>query len=214
MSNHSSVATPPQRKATFRLGQRQLSRLSLGVILFSIAVIFLLGYQIVQGFIVTRNIMVASTNLKQLYGAMGGYALDTNGDFPDAKVWRDQTVGYLSASPGTPGGKMSFLNGATDSGAVGYVYNTLASKYNPERGETADKKAIPASKLVLLIERRGVSKDANETVEIPPQTSEQGIQALGKVLEFPHKADDKDAATALVLFADGHIERKTRRDLQ
>ncbi len=51
MSNPSSVASPTQRKATFRLGQRQLSYLSLGVIVFSVAVILLLGYQIVHGFI-------------------------------------------------------------------------------------------------------------------------------------------------------------------
>lgn len=214
MSNSSSAGASPQRKATFRLGQRQLSRLSLGVILFSIAIILLLGWQIVQGFIITRNMMVASDNMKALYRAMGGYALDNDGEFPEAKVWRDQAAGYLSASPGTPGGKMSFLNGNTDSGSVGYVYNLLASKYNPERGETPNKKAIPASKLVLLIEKHGVSKDANETIAIPPQTTEQGIQALGKMLEFPHKSDDKDTATAIVLFADGHIERKTRRDLQ
>ena len=214
MSNHSSVAGSPQRKATFRLGQRQLSYLSLGVILFSIAIISLLGWQILQGFIITRNMMVARDNLKKLYDAMGSYALDTDGNLPEASKWRDQTVGYLSASPGTPGGKLSFLNGGTDSGAVGYAYNTLASKYNPEKGETPDKKSIPANKLVVLIEKHGVSKDANATVTIPPQTSEQGIQALGKALEFPHKSDDKDAATAMVLFADGHIERKTRRDVQ
>lgn len=212
MSDISSAA--PQRKATFRLGQRQMSFLSLGVIALSLAVIVLLGYQVVRNFIITRNMMVAADNMKQLYRAMGGYAMDTNGAFPDADKWRDQTSGYLSASPGTPGGKLSFLTGATDSGEVGYVFNSLASKYNPEAGETPDKKQIPANRLVLLIEKHGVPKNANESMPIPPQTSEDNIQALGKILQFPHHADDADGATAVVLFADGHIERKTRREFR
>jgi prepilin-type processing-associated H-X9-DG protein len=205
---------PPQRRATFRLGQRQLSGLSLGVIILSSLIVLLFGYQVVHNFIITRNIITAENNLRQLYKAMGSYAMDTDGQLPDATRWRDQTVGYLSASPGTPGGKLSFLNGTTDSGTVGYAFNTLASKYNTETGETPNRKPIPANRLILLIEKRGVAKNANETVTIPPQTSEESIQELGRILQFPHRSDDGDGATAVVLFADGHIERKTRSQLR
>jgi hypothetical protein len=216
MSDSSFSDTPPrpERKATLRLGQRELSLISLGVIIFSVVIVAFFGYRIYLNFKITRDLIVAENNLRALYTAMRGYAQDWEGNLPAAEKWVDQTAGYLSAPPNSPGGPLAYLQGPADSGSVGYVFNDLASGYNVETNKSAKGEVINPARLVLLIERPGVSREENNHVSIPVQGNRPGEQALLKELAFPHNSDDTEKATAVVLYANGKIQRVMRIDLK
>ena len=216
MSNPSVSEMParPERKATLRLGQRELSLISLGVIIFSVFIVGFFGYRIFLNFKTTRNLILAESNLKAIYTGMRGYAQDWEGKMPDASKWVEQTAGYLSAPRGTKEGPLAYLQGPADSGTVGYVFNELASGYNVETGKNAQGRVINPANLILLIERPGVSREASVHVRIPVQSNLQGREALEKELVFPHNADDTENATTVVLFANGKIQRMLRRDFK
>jgi hypothetical protein len=213
---HVESPAPPrfERKATVRLGQRELSRITLVVVLLVLGVLAFGGWRVFKNFKAQRDIVIATTNLHALSNAMQAYSLDWDDRLPPAESWTDAVVGYLSAPPGTPGGKMSYLHGPGDGETVGYVYNDLAAGYNlhPTYEKQDRQKEVDPGRLVLLIERPGAME--NEHVHIPPQDSLQGEQALAKELSFPHYADDTNNATTVVLFADGTIRRFTRRDFK
>ncbi len=199
----------PEKKATLRLGQRELSLISLAVILLITGALVFGGYRLFVSFRSQRNIVMAQSNLVALYKAMRGYAQDWDYRLPPADTWTDAVQGYLPSPPGMPGGKEAYLHGPSDLGEVGYVYNDLAAGYNLERPEL--QKSASPNRLVLLIEKPGAGRNAHAV--IPPQGNAQGEAALAKMLSFPHYADDAERATTLILYADGHIERPIRRDL-
>lgn len=204
------VAARPERKATLRLSQRELSRISLAVVLVIVAALGLAGYRVFVNFKSQRDIVIGKSNLLAIYKALRGYSLDYEGRLPPAETWTDVALGYLSASPGTPGGKEGLLHGPGDGETIGYVYNDQAAGYNLETGKDADGNLLDPSRVVLLIERPGAQ--ANTHVKIPPQGSAQGEQALFKELAFPHYEDDTRNATTVILFANGNIVTRTRRD--
>lgn len=205
---------PPERRATLRLGQRELSLISLTVIVLSVALVGFFGYRIFLNFKVTRNLIVAENNLRALYTAMRGYAQDWEGRLPDANRWVEQTLGYLSAPRGMSGGPQVYLQGPADAGTVGYAYNELASGYNVETGKNAKGEVVNPGQLVLLIERPGVTPEQSATVRIPLQTNLQARDALEKELAFPHNSDDTENATTVVLYANGRVQRLIRRDFK
>jgi hypothetical protein len=207
---------PPrfERKATVRLGQRELSRITLAVVLLVLGTLAFGVWRVFKNFKAQRDVVIATTNLHALYNALSVYSEDWDSRLPLAETWTDAATGFLSAPPGTPGGKMSYLHGPGDGETVGYVYNDLAAGYNlrPTYAEQDRQKEVDPGRLVLLIERPGAKENAH--VRIPPQDSLQGEQALAKELSFPHYADDTDNAMTVVLFADGTIRRFTRRDFK
>lgn len=212
------MQTPvPKRKATVRLSQRELSRISLAVVLVIVGLLLFGLFRVFQGFKSSRDIVIAQDNLLALHKAMRQYAGDWDNRLPDAEKWRDSTLGYLSAPPHKPGGAMAYLHGPGDNGTVGYVYNDLASGYNVETGKTSKEKTgvempVDPSRLVVLIERPDAPDNAH--VRIPPQGNAQGEAALYKELTFPHNSQDEVNATTLVLFADGSVSRLLRRDFK
>ncbi len=204
-------APRPERRATLRLGQRELGAISITVILVIVAALGLAGYRIFLGFKSTRDLVIADSNLHALYSAMQRYSEDWDDRLPSAPDWTDKVAGYLSAPPNTPGGAQSYLHGSGDSVAVGYVYNDLAAGYNLRPTGTNDRqRQIDPGQLVLLIERPDAPRNAH--VAIPPQGSAQGEQALYHELAFPHFADDTKEATTVVLFANGSLRRYKRLD--
>ena len=204
----------PERKATLRLGQRQLGLISLVAI--SLVVVGLLygGYKGFIDFKITRDVIIAEDNMRALYKAMNGYAADWDNKLPTADKWTDQVTGYLSASPGTPGGKMSYLKAENEQGTpLHYVYNDLASDYKMERVTAQEQRtAIEPGRMVLLIEAPGEAVNAH--VRIPPRNTPEGEAALAKLLTFPHNIQDPDKATAVIIYANGSTERLTRKDLR
>lgn len=211
----SPISPKTDRKATLRLGQRELSLISIGAIIFSVAILAFFGYRIYLNFRITRDLIVAENNLRALYTAMhSGYAQDWEGKLPTAAKWVEQTAGYISAPPNTPGGPMSYFQGAADSGKVGYVFNDLASGYNVETGKNAKGEAINPSRLVLLIERPGVPPDKSIHIPIPLQGNMQGEEALLKELKFVHNSDDTKTATTVILYANGRVQRVQRQDFE
>src|SRR3954471_7311589 len=94
----------PERKATFRLGQRQLSLMSLAVIVVIVLGLGVGMYSMYIQFKITRDLTIADSNLHALHQAVHGYAMDNDEQLPKAEEWTDQVSGYLSAPPGTPGG--------------------------------------------------------------------------------------------------------------
>jgi hypothetical protein len=211
----SPAPLPTERKATLRLGQRELSLISIGAIVISVAIVAFFGYRIYLNFRITRDLIVAENNLRALYTAMhSGYAQDWEGKLPTAEKWVDQTAGYISAPPNTPGGPRAYLQGPADAGKVGYVFNDLASGYNVETGKNARGEVINPSRLVLLIERPGVAPDVSTHTSIPLQGNLPGEQALLKELRFVHNSDDTKTATTVILFANGRVQRLERRDFE
>src|SRR5579871_2130485 len=108
----------PERKATLRLGQRELNRITLIVIAIIAAALLYAGYRGMQGFKAHRDVMLARDHLLALHKAMQGYALDWDGHLPPADHWMDSVSGYLSAPPNTPGGPKSYLHGPGDGETV------------------------------------------------------------------------------------------------
>lgn len=220
MANSDLSETPvqPERKATLRLGQRELSRLSLVVVVLIVVPLLFGLYRVFLGFRAQRDVVVAQDNLHALYNAMSAYANDWDQKLPPAESWTDKVAGYLSAPANKPGGRLSYLHGSGDNGEISYAYNELASEYNldpiarEKEFQTTHKKIVDPARLILLIEQPGAGPNAH--VSIPPQDSVQGEEALAKQLAFPHYSDQGDNATTLVLFANGNIVRYTRRDLK
>ncbi len=203
-----------QRKATLRLGQRELSRLSLLVILVIVAGLAYGGWKAIEGFRTRRDLVIAQDNLLNLYRGMRGYALDYDSKLPPAESWSDAVLGYLSGSQARPGGREAFLKGTSDSGPVSYVYNDAASGYNlePNGKESANSRRIDPHDLILLVERVGESHNAHAS--LPPRDSIAHEEELAKQLVFPHAADDEMNASTIILYADGNIVMLTRRDIK
>ncbi len=208
----------PERRATVRfgLGQRQLSRITLFVVVLIVGALGFAAYRMAMGFKSDRDVVIARDNMLALYKAMRGSAQDWDEKLPTAEDWTDKVRGYLSAPPNKPGGKESYLNGPADAGTVGYVYNDLAAGYNLNGavtdmfGKTVGAKQAEPKYVVLLIERVGVLPNAHEL--IPPTDTPAGQDALHRLLTFPHGSDDPDNARTVVLYANGTIETLTRRD--
>lgn len=207
---------PPRRRATLRLSQRELTRISLGVILIIVGSLGFLGYRAILGFRSSHDILIAKQNLHMLHEAFYNYAQDWDNRLPPAERWTDAISGYIS-SMGQAGGHLAALHGPCDSGTVGYVYNDLAAGLNIESGKregAKDKyrKNIDPSRLILLIERPGVEENVH--VLIPPQGNPEGEAALLKQLAFPHGSDDTESASTVVLYADGSHRVWTRHDFK
>ena len=202
--------TPPTRRrtATVRLSQRELSRISLAVVLVIIGALGFLGYRAMLGFKANHDLLIGKQNLHMLHEAFSHYALDWDQALPPADRWTDAVAGYLSSS-GQPGGPMASLHGPGDGPAITYVYNDLAAGQSTESGA---RRTIDPSRLILLIERPGAGP--NEHVRIPPQTNPQAEKALLKQLAFPHGSDDAESASTVVLYASGTQRVLTRRDLR
>jgi hypothetical protein len=202
----------PEKKATLRLSQRELTRLSTTVVLILVLLMLYGGYRAFLNFKAGRDAVIARDNLHRLHGAFKAYAQDWDGRLPPAANWTEAIQGYLTAPPGTPGGPASYLQGPGDGETVRYVYNELAAGYNlePTRPEEDRQKDLPPDQLVLLIEQPGAKPNA--TNKIPPQNSAQAEDELFKQLNFPHNAGDMEKATTVVLYASGRIKYIIRKD--
>lgn len=210
--NNEAPATRPERKATMRLGQRELNCISLAVILLVTGSAVAVAIRIFGNMHSLRDIQITDENMHTLYKAMQRYADDWDSRLPPAENWMEAVRGYLSSPPGKPGGVNAYLSGSGDGGRVGYVYNELAAGYNLQPAGRDDRQqSVPPGKLVLLIERPDAPPNAH--TRIPPQLDAASEQALFKELAFPHFADDSQNATTVILFADGSTRRLFRRDL-
>lgn len=211
----SETETPEFKpRATWRLGQRELTRLTIAVIALIVMGLLYGGWKAVEGFKTKRDLVIAQDNLLNLYRAMGSYAPDYDSKLPPAETWADGIFGYLNSSQVRPGGREAFLNGTSELGAVAYVYNDAASGYNLEpTGKEDDRQLkIAPHDLILLIERVGAPRNAH--AYLPPQDTIAHEQELAKLMSFPHDAEDDKNASTLVLYADGHIMTLTRQDFK
>ena len=205
----SDMTGMPRKKATIRLGQREMGRLSALVLVILALALFFGGYHLFRNFKSRRDIVIGRSNLLAIYKALNGYAQDWDSRLPDAKTWSDNVAGYLSVPQGTPGGPLSLLHGPGDNGTVGYVYNDAASGYNLEPTGKNDRQAgISPDRLVLLIERVGAPLNAHE--DIKPEDEDQ--KDFFHRLTFPHYSEDAENATELVLYANGRILERKRSE--
>jgi hypothetical protein len=211
----SETETPEFKgKATWRLGQRELTRITMAVIAVIVAGLLYGGWKAVEGFKTKRDMVIAQDNLLNLYRGIRGYAMDYDSKLPPAESWSDAVVGYLNSSQARPGGREAYLTGTSELGNVGYVYNDAASGYNlePNGKENDRQRKIDPAHLILLIERVGAPRNAH--ANLPPQDSVANEEELAKQLTFPHDAEDDKNASTLVLYADGNIVTLTRQDIK
>lgn len=215
-----SFFLPEPGKATrrFKLGQRQLTRLSVAFVLVVLIGVGIALNRVYLSFKAERDLVITKTNETEIYKALRACTLDYDNKLPGATQWETIALGYLSVPAGTPGGRMSLLHAPSDEGTVGYVFNSEAAHYDYEPPSSFEhlSQAPPhqtsPGNLVLLIER--VNATMNASVPIPPQNTQQGRDALYKLLQFPHGVSDPKTAKTAILYADGHIEVDTRRDFQ
>lgn len=209
----------PERKATIRLGQRELSRITLVFALF-IAVGASYGvYRMFLGFKAQRDIVISKDNLRSLYQAFKSYSQDFDGKLPPTANWTGWVSGYLP-STSRPGGRMALLHGPSDEGEIGYVYNTLAAGYDyepqssflPQHQKTVAQQADP-DHLILLIERPNAP--INATAILPYPDSPEHQEELYKQLSFPHSGDGgRNQARTVILYTSGRIEVVQRKDMR
>ena len=181
----SETETPEFKgKATRRLGQRELARITMAVIAVIVVGLLYGGWKAVEGFKTKRDLVIAQDNLLNLYRAMRGYALDYDSKLPPAENWSDAVLGYLSSSQARPGGKEAYLIGTSELGPVAYVYNDAASGYNlePNGKEDDRQRKIDPHNLILLIERVGAPRNAH--AYLPPQDSVAHRGGVGETVEF------------------------------
>jgi hypothetical protein len=212
-----SLQPVPHRNATVRLSQRELTRISCGVVAFIMLVLGFLGYRAMLGFKANHDLLIAKENLHRLHQALYNYAQDWDQRLPPAEHWSEAISGYLSSSSGQPGGPLASLHGPGDGAKIGYVYNDLAAGYSLESGKRdsaghGERNAVDGSRMVLLIERPGAGED--EHVVIPPQGNATADKALFELLAFPHGADDAEHAATVVLYANGSQSVLIRRDFR
>jgi hypothetical protein len=210
-----SLQPMPRRRATVRLSQRELTRISCGVVVFIIMVLGFLGYRALLGFKANHDLSIATDNLKRLHQAFYNYAQDWDQRLPPTEHWSEAISGYLSSGGVQPGGPLASLHGPGDGAKIGYVYNDLAAGYSLEPGNrdmAGTQNAVADTRLVLLIERPGAGPD--EHVVIQPQGNATAEKALFELLAFPHGADDVDHAATVVLYASGSQRVMTRRDFR
>lgn len=207
----------PRRKATVRLGRREMAWISISII---VAILLLFLYIVFRGFMsykVSHDLTIGRENLNSIYKAMGAYAEDYDRILPPAEEWYFVAQGYLSNTR-RAGGKESLLRGPGDGKTIRYVFNSLASGLNLETGEPGANvkkmgyKTLNPSEVVLLIERPGGKE--GETVFIPPINTRSARTKLYEELAFPHGVDEGDKAKTLILYANGSIRTWTRKDLQ
>ncbi len=211
----SEIETPEfKRKATWRLGQREMTRISLAIVALIVMALLYGGWKAVEGFKSRRDLVIAQDNLLNIYRAMRGYSLDYDSKLPPAESWSDAVSGYLNSSQARPGGKEAYLTGTSELGAVGYVYNEAAAGYNLEPNGKADdrRNKIDPHDLLLLVERVGAPRNAHAL--LPPQDNLSHKEELLKQMSFPHYADDDKNAMTVLLYADGHIVTQTRLDMK
>ncbi len=214
-SELSEPVTPrPERKATLKLGQRELSLISIGVVAFVVIGLLLGGYRTYKNFKSQRDIVINQSNLHSLFTALQQYAQDYDGVLPPADRWLDAISGYIAVPQGTPGGVAGILQGPGDEGSVGYVYNEEAAGYNLEpKAEKEDRqRGLPPKYLPLLIERPGAERNAHEKLGTTDTAEHEA--AFAKSLQFPHYSADPDNAATVILLATGSIQRSIRRDFQ
>jgi len=199
----------PERKATLRIGQHGLNVILVIVIMCIAVPLLFLGYRVALNFKAKRDITIAESNLHGLFQALYQYSLDWDGKLPPADAWTDDAAGFLPSASGIAGGKESYLKGPGDGETIRYEYNDLAAGF--DMLEDRNRKVEPGD-LVLLIEHPGADK--NSHIPIPRQGNAQAESALYKLLAFPHYADDPDNATTVILFANGRVSVRTRKDFR
>ncbi len=198
----------PRHGPTMRLAQRELSLISLTVVLVIVALLGFIGYRALQGFKANHDMLIAKENLHLLHEAFFNYAQDWDQMYPPADRWTDSIAGYLSGSS-QPGGALASLHGPGDGPEISYVYNDLAAGYSLD---AHGKRQFDPSRLILLIERPGAGPNVH--VAIPPQVDPEAEHALLQQLAFPHGSDDPQTAATVVLYATGAYKVFTRRDLR
>ena len=211
MADLENTPARPERKATLKLGQRELSRLSLAVVLLIVAGLAFGVYRVFLSFKSQRDITLARANLHAMHVAFSNYAQDWGERLPPADHWMEAVAGYLPSASNAPGGKTGVFQGPGDGGTVGYVYNELAAGYHLEpSAKDIREKTLHLDQLVLLVEKNDAPPNAHAL--IPSQDSRQGEDALYKTADFPHYAADPDKATTVLLFANGKVTTRTRLD--
>ena len=204
----------PEKKATLKLGQRELSLLSIGVVALVSLGLLVGGYRTYKNFKSQRDIVLNQSNIRSILTALQLYAQDYEGRLPPADHWIDSISGYISVPQGTPGGLNGVLTGPGDDGTVGYVYNDDAAEYNLEPKPAAEdrQRLVLPKYLPLVIERENAPRNAHEKLGMTDTAEHE--REFAKSLQFPHYKNDPDNAKTLILFANGSITNPIRRDFK
>jgi hypothetical protein len=155
----SETETPEFKgKATWRLGQRELARLTMAVIAVIVLGLVYGGWKAVEGFKTKRDLVIAQDNLLNLYRAMRGYALDYDSKLPPAETWSVAVLGYLNSSQGRPGGRDAYLKGTRlQSGAERQRGRPPAQDRSaqPDSADRAGRRAAQCPRLSAAAGQRG-----------------------------------------------------------
>jgi hypothetical protein len=187
---------PQVRKATWRLGARELKRLQSAIIAIICILLFIALRPYYLSIIEIRNFSTCQNNMMKLSRAISTYAADWDDAFPIATTWMDAVRGNLAATSGTGFAADTHLRCPLDkTGAPSsYAFNSLMSGINPGFQQTEPeiverrKQLGRLDRAPLVIERHASPMNAALPIE--------DWDSLALVFTRPHRIP---APTGLII---------------
>jgi type II secretory pathway pseudopilin PulG len=202
---------PPARRATLRLGARELHRMQTSVIVLILVLLALALRPWFLNTIQTRDFQVCQSNMRSISQALQNYAIDWDGAYPPAENWMDDAKAFLRGASGDPRAIDAAFHCPRDKtgSASSYAYNTLFSGLSPTLRSEDPKLLAQAARLgrleraVLVIEKHGARPNGH--VELPDWN------AVARELTRPHQLK---SPTGSLIRGSGGVGSKSDLDLQ
>ncbi len=202
---------PPAKRATLRLGARELRRMQTGVVCL---IIVLLGLALRPWFLNTiqvRDFQVCQSHLRSISQSLQNYSNDWDGAYPPGEHWMDHSMAYLhvtSADPKAIEGAYRCPRDRTGEG-YSYVYNSLFSGMNPTVRSEEPKLVAQGKRLgrvdraVLIMEKHGGQRNAHMEID--------DWNVVRHEMTRPHELK---SATGSYIRGNGKVGSKNSDDLQ
>lgn len=202
---------PPARRATIRLGARELHHMQTAVIVLILALLAIALRPYFLNTIQTRDFQICQSNMRSISQALQNYAIDWDGSYPPAQNWMDHAKAFLRGATGDPKAIDAAFHCPLDNtgGGSSYAYNALFGGLSPTLRSDDPKLLEQAAKLgrleraVLVLEKHGSA--ANAHLDIPDWN------AVRRELSRPHLLK---SPTGSIIRGNGTVGSKSEQDLQ
>lgn len=213
MSQPPPTQTPRVRKATRRMGARELMRIQWVVVTLICVLLFFAFRPYFTGLIERRDFITCQDNVRKISRGITTYASDYDGTLPLAANWMDKSLGFMKATSGTGFKDDDVFRCPHDkSGAPSsYAYNTILEGLSPSLSiqssdpklEARRKAAGRIERAPLIIEKHGSPRNASLLLN-----NWEDVKAQ---LQLPHKLPDP---TGNVLLGNGSVVSRTAESLE
>jgi len=189
--------TPPQRRATLRLGTRERVRLQALVIIVILVLLAVALRPLMQHLIQVRDFQVCQTNVRKIAQALAIYSQEWDDTYPAASSWLDAVRGRLTPTTGTGFGPEHYLRCPRDhkKGECSYVFNELMEGLSMTIRQTEPEIAKRRQRLhrldraVLIAEKHGSAANAHVPLE--------NWDAVREFMDLPHELPEPTGSLIL-----------------